>query len=50
MLNLHTEPLSAEERALTGGKMKVVAKEVRKPFSASSVIRTNGRVERALTS
>ncbi len=46
-LNLVAEPLSAEERRITGGKYKVVAKEVLKPFSSSLFTRESGGVEKA---
>ena len=38
-LSLAKEPLSVQERRITGGKMKVVAKEIRKPLSAPITIR-----------
>ena len=45
-LTLAKEPLSAEERARTGGKKKVVVREVIEPFAISSITRAIAPLER----
>jgi len=45
-LSLAKEPLSVAERRITGGKKKVVAKEISKPFSNALITRESGEVEK----